>query len=156
MANKKNAKKKNSKEIKETKRINRKALRKEASDYVVTYNKIQDRIASLDDKKKTLRKKIESIFDKLEIDSIEVSLDDSSTGEAIKAQRYDSQRISYDIDKLMPVLKKKKLRKKVIKFVVDSDALEDAYNAGLISIQQIEPASKVSTSTAFKVQRIKQ
>ncbi len=135
-----------------SKRIPRKVLIEEIRKYVIRYREAQIQQEAFECEKSECRNEIERIFDQLGIDSVDVKYNDTT----IRAQRYISQSVKYDAKKLLPILKEKGIHKKVIKLIVDNKELENAYNDGLISFDDIKDAADVKTSKVFRVQNIKQ
>lgn len=133
------------------KKVPRKILLEEVKGYVIRYREAQMQQEMLEREKCECRSEIERIFDQLGIDSVDIECNDTT----IRAQRYISQSVKYDAKKLLPILKEKGIHKKVIKLVIDNKELENAYNNGLISFDDIKDAADVKTSKVFRVQNIK-
>jgi hypothetical protein len=131
----------------------RRKLLDDLEDAVVSYFQSQQAVEREKKNMLELREDIESIFNSLHVDSIDITAGDTT----IRAQRFNSNTIIYDVEALMPLLKEKKLRSKVLKPVIDSRALEAAFNLGQITLQEVKEANgySVRTSTTFKVGRIK-
>lgn len=120
---------------------------------VIKYDKLQEEEKKIDLQKSELKLDIEGFLKNNQRDLIDFDVGEDTY--IIRASIYETTKLDYDVVKLMPILKKKNLLERISKTVIDPKALEDIYNQGLLSLEEIKPATSVKISKIFKVQRIK-
>lgn len=133
----------------------RRALMLRAEECAIQYDRTRDSITKMAEAKNVLEEELKGIMELLQRDTLEFP-DPADGKRAIRISKYKMTRVSYNLKKLVPYLKKHpKVRKLVCKVVLDGKALERAFNTGLIPYDVIKNASETSSSDAFKVAKVK-
>lgn len=73
-----------------------------------------------------------------------------------RIQKVARTSIKYDMGKLIPMLREKGLASKVLRLVVDDDAMAGVLRDGLLTLEELQGASTTTVRHQLRVDRIKE
>jgi hypothetical protein len=119
--------------------IDRKALTRAARRYVELVRQIK----VLEEEKARIRRLGLETLDALRRDVLRLG--------AFKIQRYSVDSVTYDLERLGPILHAKGIYNDVIKVTLDEKKLEEKIEEGLITLEEISRAASVRKGWGFRV-----
>jgi len=121
--------------------------------YANLYENLVSKIKSMQEKQKEYRSVCTEVLDAIKTDVADVlPVDDT----VLRVQRITKHTINYDEKALYELAKKKGIAGKIFNLKVDSSALDDAYNEGLLTYDEIQSCVKdVDERKELRIQRVK-
>jgi hypothetical protein len=131
------------------------STKKQIENLALKYEQINQKKKDFDNELSEIKEELKSLLRKQKSDLVEV---DEKAQKPLRIQIVNKTSIIYDEDKLKTILKPKgkDIFKKAFKVVLDTNGLEDLYNNGDVTVDEIRSTiDTTKTSSYIMVKRVK-
>jgi len=130
----------------------------ELEEQALGYERAHQRAKEFESTKSLARGNVGKILEQLELDKYDLLDTVNEEGKIIRVQTITKKSIQYDNDKLLQLLKEKgkDTFKRAVILSVDQTVLDDLYNEGIITYDELNDCvAKINESTSTDIRRVK-